>query len=135
MAVAHMSLAVTVSSVGLYLSVIFIGLSFGSSYTLHVVVISELWGLKHFGANYLFSNGLNGAVGALGIAKFATQTVYTANIREDDTVCYGRECFGTTHWIVAGSCACGTICSAVLLWRTRALYRRILYRANSASVC
>lgn len=57
-------------------------------------VASELWGLKHHGANYMLFDGVTSVFGTLGMAKFVTQSVYAANIEEaGGRVCRGRGCF------------------------------------------
>jgi hypothetical protein len=86
-------------TVGLYLGVFLVGCSFGSMFTLNVVISSELWGLRHhgerenlcdffsnihdglierelvcLGANYMLFDGVTSVFGTLGMAKYACTT-------------------------------------------------------------
>lgn len=47
---------------GLYLGVLCVGCSFGSMFTLNVVISSELWGLRHHGESLLLMHGIVEAI-------------------------------------------------------------------------
>lgn len=134
MAAAHAILALATEAQGLYLGVFLVGGAFGAMFTLDVVVISELYGLKHHGSNYMLFNGVTSVFGTLGVAKYITQSVYASHIEEaGERACHGQGCFALTHWIVAGMCCLAVLSQAVVAYRTRALYGRI-WRQQAAAM-
>lgn len=72
-------------------------------------IVGEVFGTQNMGQNYMFYDGLSGAVGTLLLSKYVTQTVYEDHVFKavDDSVmsdgrtCYGKGCFFGSHIIVA----------------------------------
>jgi hypothetical protein len=82
-----------------------------------VHVTSEMWGLRHHGANYMMFDGVTGAVGTLlvGMAKYLTHAIYNRSILDgQDRVCHDKQCFALTRWIAS--------------WRARAWWQRLGWR-------
>jgi hypothetical protein len=99
------------------------GAAFGMVWPLMVLIIGEVFGTAHVGANYLFYDGFSSAMGTLLLSKFVAQTVYENHIDHEDensdgVTCYGQDCFRMSHLIVAGlSLSC--VLSSVGMLRTR----------------
>lgn len=106
--IAHLVLAFASTEVPFVIGVALAGVAFGMIWPLVVLIVGEIFGPKHLGANYMFFDGFDSAMGTLLMSNFIAETVYDANIvhhkgdkHGDDTTCYGDACFQTTHLIVA----------------------------------
>jgi MFS family permease len=118
--ISHVVLAFASHEVPFVIGVALSGVAFGMIWPLVVLIVGELFGPKHLGANYMFFDGFDSAIGTLLISKFIAETVYERNIvhhsggkHGDETTCYGEKCFQTTHFIVvalSGSCILTCVC-------------------------
>jgi MFS family permease len=103
------------------------GAAFGMVWPLMVLIIGEIFGTAHVGANYLFYDGFSSAIGTLLLSKFVAQTVYEHHIDHNDehsdgVTCYGHDCFRMSHLIVAGLSLSCVLSSVGMLRTTRQTY-------------
>ena len=121
MACAHVVLLVARTVVVLYAGVALAGFAFGCCFPLMVVCVSELFGVEHFGQNYMFFDGLGQCLGSLLLGSILPSRLYAALVPPGSSTqrCVGRQCFATTHEIVAGSSAVASVLALVLAWRSR----------------
>ena len=117
-AIAHIVLAFATHEIPFVIGVALSGVAFGMVWPLVVLIVEELFGAKHLGANYMFFDGFDIAIGTLIVSKFIAGEVYDRHVvhdghQEDETTCYGEGCFQMTHVIVAalsGSCVFTCLC-------------------------
>lgn len=120
----HITLAVADTRQVFVIGVLLAGAAFGSVWPLMVLIVGDVFGTRHHGANYMFYDGFCSAVGTLLIAKYITASVYEAHIvgGDDDLSCYGDGCFAPTHWMVAALACSGLLSSGLVLYWTRSSY-------------
>jgi hypothetical protein len=124
---SHSLLAVATSEGPFVVGVALSGAAFGMVWPLMVLIIGEVFGTAHVGANYLFYDGFSSAMGTLLLSKFVAQTVYEAHIDHNDEhsdgfTCYGQDCFRGSHMIVAGLSLSCVLSSVGVLHATRKSY-------------
>jgi Major Facilitator Superfamily len=114
---AHLLLAFSTEESTFVIGVALSGVAFGMVWPLVVLVVGELFGTENLGANYMFYDGFDTAIGTLLISKWIATEVYDSHIpRQDNSdlqTCYGTNCFCMTHYIVAAlslSCVFTAIC-------------------------
>eukprot|EP01065_Artemidia_motanka_P007331 TRINITY_DN1362_c4_g1_i1.p1 TRINITY_DN1362_c4_g1~~TRINITY_DN1362_c4_g1_i1.p1 ORF type:complete len:585 (+),score=192.53 TRINITY_DN1362_c4_g1_i1:67-1821(+) len=135
MCAAHLTLLAATTDAELYIGVLLAGAGFGATWPLMVVLVSELFGRKNLGGNYMLYDGWTAALGSLALAKFVPQTIYDEHASSDSgssgsssggETCYGRVCFGWSFAIIA-ALSCGAVLLSLLLHcRNRAMYRRLI---------
>jgi MFS family permease len=120
---AHLVLAFSSREVPFVVGVALTGVAFGMVWPLVVLIVGELFGNENLGANYMFYDGFDSAVGTLLISKFIASKIYEKHIvvqvnGENENTCYGEECFRDTHLIVVGlSASCIFTCLCLLKTR------------------
>ena len=124
---AHSLLAMATSEGPFVVGVALSGAAFGMIWPLMVLIIGEVFGTAHVGANYLFYDGFSSAMGTLLLSKFVAQTVYDSHIdhsdeNSDGVTCYGQGCFRASHLIVAGLSLSCVLSSIGMLRTTRQTY-------------
>ena len=87
-------------------------------------MVSELFGSKHFGANYNLLN-LAPACSSYALSVGLTATLYAHNRDADCArkICTGVKCFQSSLFIMMGFTVLGMVLSAILAMRTRSYYR------------
>jgi MFS family permease len=149
--VGHLILAATNTSL-----VAFVGgcaisaIAFGMSWPLMVLIVGDVFGVEHHGANYMFFDGLTKAIGTTFLSEYLTGSVYQAHISTSNTAlvggaatksvgtaskllvakragidaftCYGPHCFQMTHLVIAGLALTGILASVLLLKTSRHAY-------------
>jgi len=125
--VAHITLALSTNQIPFVFGTALSGAAFGMSWPLMVLIVGEIFGTAHVGANYMFYDGFTSAVGTLLLSKIVAGDVYEDHIdahAEDKFTCYGSACFRETHMIVAVlSLTCvGT--SLTMLYTSRHVYNK-----------
>ncbi|KAI5076000.1 hypothetical protein GOP47_0008065 [Adiantum capillus-veneris] len=96
------------SGASLYAGSLIVGFSHGSLITLTIPTISEFYGLKYFGTNYMVLNThiLAGSIIFSGIiAGYLYDLHATYEEGESSLTCYGASCYGTTFRLYAGCLA------------------------------
>ncbi|KAL3929743.1 MAG: hypothetical protein SGBAC_012077 [Bacillariaceae sp.] len=130
--VAHAILALSVHESMFVFGVTLSGFSFGMVWPMMVLIVGDLFGTAHVGANYLFFDGFASAGGTLLLSKFVAQIVYERHAEADDSsgdnggneVCYGQACFETTHLVISVLSATCVVSSIIMLNKTRHAYSR-----------
>lgn len=130
--VSHLMLAYATSQSAFVVSCTFSGLAFGMAWPLMVLIVGDVFGLKHHGANYMLFDGTTKAVGTIVVSEYIAGVVYEAHIDAsvDDITCYGAACFRETHLAVAALGLTGVLTSFALMYTTRHAY----YHDRSSSV-
>ena len=110
----------------LYIACILTGLAYGAFNSLCPVLISEIFGLKHFGSIYATNSIANGAAN-LVMATLMAGTLYHEHAHKEDGAwtCKGPKCFMSSHIICAVLCGVGTLIALNLTVLTRPRYRII----------
>lgn len=137
---AHLVLAITTHEVTFIIGVACAGVAFGMVWPLMVLVVGEVFGTAHHGANYMFFDGFTSAMGTLLLSKFVAQEVYEDHIdhhhsteaitsisvgdNNDGLTCYGSACFRASHLIVSFLSMTCVISSVALMYTTRSVYQR-----------
>jgi hypothetical protein len=124
---SHSLLAAATSEGPFVVGVALSGAAFGMVWPLMVLVIGEVFGTAHVGANYMFYDGFSSAMGTLLLSKFVAQTVYESHIdhsdeHSDGLTCYGQDCFQVSHMIVAGLSLSCVLSSVGVLHATKQTY-------------
>jgi hypothetical protein len=99
------------------------GLAFGAIWPHFVVCASEIFGSEHLPTNYMFYDGVGGALGAILLANLLPSSIYQASAVGN--VCDGAMCFGPTHAILAALCVLAMGASLVISRRSASLYQQI----------
>lgn len=115
------------SAASLYAGSLVVGFSHGSFISLTIPTISEFYGLKYFGTNYMVLNThiLVGSTIFSGVIGGYLYDLY-ATYQDDDSslTCYGATCYGTTFRLYAGCLVVGLLLDVLLSFTSRPLYRR-----------
>lgn len=118
-----------------------IGISFGMVWPLLVLVVGEIFGIQHVGANYMFYDGFSSAIGTLILSKMIAQNVYETHIIHNNNnttstsmmiindesfdkqhTCIGIDCFQQTHIIISILAFCCILTSLCLLYTSKQTY-------------
>jgi MFS family permease len=100
------------------------GVAFGMSWPLMVLIVGEVFGVKHHGGNYMLYDGGTKALGTLLLGTYVAGTFYERHTTpENPLVCHGAACFRGTHWIVAALSVTGVVASLVLQYTSRHVYK------------
>ncbi|KAL4437504.1 hypothetical protein ABPG77_003485 [Micractinium sp. CCAP 211/92] len=105
------------------------GFAFGGHWTLFPSLVSELFGLARFAANYTLAQ-LAPALGSLTLATGLAGWLYSLALSKQGSeggTCLGPDCFRPTFLVLAGLGLGATVCSTVL-------YRRIASPGAGASL-
>lgn len=121
-----------------YVASLLIGASFGAQLTLLFIIISELFGLKHYAV--LFNCGqLASPIGSYVLNVLLVGRLYDDEaIRQlalkgmtramvNDLTCIGKECYRLSFLILAAVNVFGAVASFVLVMRTRSFYKSDIY--------
>lgn len=94
---------------------------------LMVLVCSDLFGLQHHGANYLFYDGATKALGTLFLSEYVAGNVYEAHVDQqvaDGLSCFGPACFRNTHIVVVCLSLTCILVSLALQFTSRSVYNK-----------
>eukprot|EP00980_Cylindrotheca_fusiformis_P013540 scaffold3450_cov114-Cylindrotheca_fusiformis.AAC.45 len=128
---AHSILAASTSETPFVIGMALSGYSFGMVWPMMVLIVGELFGTAHVGANYLFFDGFTSAGGTFLLSKIVAQDVYEAHIVSDDKSggassdsarCIGQQCFQLTHVAIAILCVTCVVSSLIMQYLTRHSY-------------
>ena len=121
-AAAHAVLALSTRLVPFVTGVALSGVAFGMAWPLMVLIVGEVFGSAHVGANYMFYDGATSAFGTVLLSKLVAQEVYEAHVRGGGLTCVGGGCFCMSHVAVAGLSLASVVTSGALLRATRHVY-------------
>jgi hypothetical protein len=124
---AHFMLGMAVDQSVFVIGSLLAGAAFGMVWPLLVLVVGEVWGKNHMGANYMFFDGFTSAIGTLLLSKIIAQDIYESHTdphADDPNACYGTACFRQTHMIVAGLSLSCVLTSVGLMYASRHAYNR-----------
>lgn len=121
---SHLMLAYATSQIAFVLSCTFSGLAFGMVWPLMVLIVRDIFGIKHHGANYMMYDGTTKAVGTMFLSEYIAGNVYEAHVDAsvDAITCYGPKCFRETHLTVALLGLTGVVASLALMYTSRHSY-------------
>jgi MFS family permease len=123
---AHFILAVSTFETPFVIGIALSGYSFGMVWPMMVLIVGELFGSAHVGANYLFFDGFTSAAGTFLLSKVVAQEVYETHIEpsahSDSTTCYGEKCFELTHIVIAILSVTCVVSSLAMQYMTRHSY-------------
>jgi len=128
---------------GIFGGIIFIGIAYGGTFALVPTLTSELFGLKHFGANFGFV-GLAPAVGSECISVLLAGKLNDTFKRDNyitivaeggisNTHCLGRVCYRYTLFVTLGLCCLAIVASFFLTLRQRKKYVKLDTDTSPAS--
>jgi MFS family permease len=124
--VAHVMLVIsTTSQVAFVIGCTVSGIAFGMAWPLMVLIVGDIFGIEHHGANYMFYDGYSKAIGTLLLSGYLAGTVYEANVDKheaDGVTCFGPECFRMTHLTVAGLSLTCIVASLALQYTSQNVY-------------
>ena len=92
------------------------GFAFGAIWPSMVVIVSEVFGLRNLGGNYMVFDGVSSAVGSLIFGKFIPEYFYEKEKEEGETDCYGKDCYRMSYLLITGI-LCTAVGSTVVLIR------------------
>ncbi|KAF6171479.1 hypothetical protein GIB67_018003 [Kingdonia uniflora] len=136
--VGHLLIAFPVSG-SLYIASIMIGFAYGAQLTLLYTIISELFGLKHFGTlfncgqlasplgSYVFNVRVAGRFYDREALKQLARKGLTRNSVKELT-CIGAACYRLSFIILASVAASGACASLILVMRTVPFYKGDIYK-------
>lgn len=121
---SHFMLAAASSQTTFVIACAISGLAFGMAWPLMVLIVGDVFGLKHHGANYMMYDGSTKALGTIFLSEYVAGNVYQAHVDRDvDALsCYGSNCFRETHLTVAFLALTGVAASLALMYTTRHAY-------------
>ena len=114
MAAAHGVMWLSTPS-ALYLGTAVAGAAYGSAFPVLVLLVRELYGEKHFGANYNVYDGGGSCLGTVVFAKYLVQAFYDRQkvpSGDGEFTCHGPKCF---PYPVVLALACTALFTALLL--------------------
>ena len=124
----------------MYMGTFLVGLGYGAHWAIVPAAVSELFGVKHFGAMYNFLTVAN-PTGSLIFSGLIASTFYDyeaekqAQMRpgmgllaEGSLKCEGAVCFFVSSLIMSAFCVVGAGLSLVIVYRTKRVYSN-LYRS------
>lgn len=123
---AHVMLAISTSQIAFVIGCSTSGIAFGMTWPLMVLIVGDIFGVEHHGANYMFYDGFTKAIGTLSLSDYVAGTVYEAHAgsqEADGFACLGPSCFRETHVIVAFLALTGVGASLALVFTSRSAYK------------
>ena len=137
----------------LYIGTLLIGLGYGAHWAIVPAAVSELFGLKNFGALYNFINLAN-PTGSLVFSGVIASSIYDREAEkqahhhhhlqqnvgsifsgmlsmDDPPKCEGSICFFLTSMIMSGLCIIAVVLSMVLVHRTKIVYANLYGKSRT----
>ncbi|CAB9527502.1 Nodulin-like [Seminavis robusta] len=135
---AHLLLAASTDLVSFVFGCAISAIAFGMAWPLMVLIVGDVFGVEHHGANYMFFDGGTKALGTLLLSEFLAGFVYEAHVDNQHhldqgvdgmlNACWGPQCFRDTHLVIAGLSLICMVASLLLCYQTRFAYGSPLAR-------
>jgi MFS family permease len=125
MFLSHLVLAASTSLVGFVIGCAGSGIAFGMAWPLMVLIVGDIFGVEHHGANYMFFDGGTKCLGTWLLSQMLTGYVYEAHVNHAHGTlhnCQGAECFRNTNLATSGLAVTCMLASLLLCYRTRSSY-------------
>jgi len=116
-------LAAFANALTLYIAAGAIGFANGATWSVVPSMISELWGRKHWGANFALIN-ISPGIGSYLFSTLLSGRVYDSHTDSSGIHCEGIKCFQLTYLVCGILCATMVLLGFLLVWRTRQVYRK-----------
>ncbi|KAJ0112178.1 hypothetical protein Patl1_01228 [Pistacia atlantica] len=134
----------------IYVTTVLVGLGYGAHWGIVPAAVSELFGLKSFGALYNFLT-LASPAGSLifsgviasgiydyfaekqaGLLKQYTGKLLAVSLRtEESLTCVGTICYSITCGIMAGLCIIAMVLSLIVVYRTKSVYAQLYGKSRN----
>ncbi|XP_031249053.1 protein NUCLEAR FUSION DEFECTIVE 4-like isoform X1 [Pistacia vera] len=134
----------------IYVTTVLVGLGYGAHWGIVPAAVSELFGLKSFGALYNFLT-LASPAGSLvfsgviasgiydyfaekqaGLLKQYTGKLLAVSLRtEESLTCVGTICYSITCGIMAGLCIIAMVLSLIVVYRTKSVYAELYGKSRN----
>ncbi|KMT11441.1 hypothetical protein BVRB_5g107650 [Beta vulgaris subsp. vulgaris] len=136
--IAHLLIAFNVPY-GLYVASVIMAFCFGAEWTYLFSIISELFGLKHYGTLYNYGS-LAAPLGSFIFnVRVAGHLYDMEGLRQlkasgltrkhgDELHCYGVKCYQLAYFIIAAATFFTALVSLILVARTRKFYKGDIYK-------
>jgi len=126
---AHSILAAATTEAAFVFGVALSGAAFGMVWPMLVLIVGEIFGTAHVGANYMFYDGFTSAGGTFLLSKIVAQEVYEEHIdshssESDGVTCFGQKCFQETHVVITVLSLTCVVTSVILQFITRDAYNK-----------
>lgn len=122
----------------IYVLSVLIGLGYGAHWAIVPAAVSELFGLKSFGALYNFLT-LASPAGSLIFSGVIASGIYDSEAKKQHQMldpmghigeaksltCHGTVCYSTTCGIMSGLCAIAVVLSLIVVHRTKRVYAQL----------
>lgn len=115
----------------IYVVTVLVGLGYGAHWAIVPASVSELFGLKSFGALYNFLTN-SSPIGSLVFSGVIASGIYDyyadkqgSSSDDGDVSCEGSICYSITCGILSGLCLVAMVLSLVVVHRTRRVYRQL----------
>jgi len=121
---SHIMLANVNSQLYFVIACTISGLAFGMAWPLMVLIVGDVFGTSHAGANYMMYDGSTKALGTIILSQYVAANVYQMHVDKtvDEFTCYGPSCFQETHLTIAALALTGVVASFGLMYTTRHAY-------------
>ena len=136
--IAHLLIAFN-TPYGLYVGSVIMGFCFGAEWTYLFTIISELFGLKHYGTLYNYGSlaaPLGSFIFNVRVAghlydREGLRQLVALGVRRkhgEEFHCYGVKCYQLAYLIITGATFVTAIVSLILVARTRKYYKGDIYK-------
>ena len=112
----------------LYFGSIFIGLCYGSQWSLAPIITSEIFGLTHMGTVFNVIS-LASPLGSFILSVKVVGYIFDVQVGRlsDLRACTNNHCFMVSFLVMGSVSFCGAIISLVLYFRTRTFYKNVIF--------
>ncbi|XP_057972520.1 protein NUCLEAR FUSION DEFECTIVE 4-like [Malania oleifera] len=129
----------------IYVVTVLTGLGYGAHWAIVPAAVSELFGLKSFGALYNFL-ALACPVGSLIFSGVIASGIYdyyaakqagllqpnlTTLVGDESLSCDGSICYSLTCWILSGLCIIAVVMSSIVVFRTKSVYAQLYGKSRT----
>ncbi|KAF5734722.1 protein NUCLEAR FUSION DEFECTIVE 4-like [Tripterygium wilfordii] len=126
MSIGHLMIASGLRG-ALYAGSIFVGVCYGSQWSLMPSITSEIFSIRHMGT--IFNTiTIAGPVGSYIFSVRVVGYIYDKEASGEGNTCIGTHCFMLSFIIMASATLLGSLAALVLFFRTRRFYSQVVLR-------